>query len=81
VEDLRAGLAELEGLRDAAPGEVRDELTVEVDYLTALLEALEPMIGRDDADIVAALQAVTESHPEVPAAARRLAEYEAETCA
>ncbi len=78
---FRQGRDSLEELRDVAPSEVRDELTIELDYLEALVEAMEPMVGRDDADIVAALQEVNEEHPDVQAAAQTLEEYEAETCA
>lgn len=80
LEQLRGARVTLGGLRDAAPSEVRDDLTVEIDYVQALIEGLEGVDGRDAAATIAVVQHVTAEHPEVGAAAAELAAFAAETC-
>jgi len=81
LEQLRSARVTLGELREAAPSEVKDELTVEIDYVQALIDALEPLERADSAEVVAAVQAVTADHPDVEAAAETLSTYSEETCA
>lgn len=81
LDQLRTARVTLGDLRDAAPAEVKDDLTVEIDYVQALIDRLEPLEGADSAEIVAAVQAVTAEHPEVDAAAAELAAFSDSTCA
>ena len=80
LEQLRTALVALGDLRDAAPADLRDDLTVEIDYVQALIEALEPLSGADAVDIVAAVQQVTADHPDVEAAAAELSSFSESTC-
>lgn len=80
LEQLRSARVTLGELRDAAPSEVRDELTVQIDYVQDLIEQLEPLGGADAGEIVAAVQQVTAEHPGVEAAAAELSRYSASTC-
>ena len=68
-------------LHDAAPGEVREDLQVEIDYVQALIDAVEPLGGDADvAVVVATIQQVTSEHPDVEASAEDLAEYQQTSC-
>ncbi|MGV3759070.1 MAG: hypothetical protein ACO1PW_05930 [Actinomycetota bacterium] len=80
LEQLRSARVTLGELRDAAPSEVRDDLTVQIDYVQALIEELEPLGGADATEIVAAVQRVTAEHPDVEAAAAELSSFSATTC-
>ena len=78
---LREARVTLGELRDAAPGEVRDDLDVEIDYVQALidqLEALDP--GADPAQAAEVVRQVTEEHPDVDDAAAALVAFSAENC-
>lgn len=80
LEQLRRARVTLGELRDAAPSEVRDDLTVQIDYVQDLIEALEPMGGAEATEIVAAVQRVAAEHPGVEAAAAELSSFSASTC-
>jgi len=80
LEQLRSARVALGDLRDAAPSDLRDDLTVEIDYVQALIDALEPLTGADAVDIVAAVQQVTADHPEVEGAAAELSSFSESTC-
>lgn len=80
LEQLRNARVALGELRDAAPSEVRDDLTVQIDYVQDLIEALEPMAGADAVEIVATVQRVTSEHPDVEAAAAELTSFSTATC-
>ncbi|MFP5255739.1 MAG: hypothetical protein ACLGI8_07815 [Acidimicrobiia bacterium] len=80
LEQLRSARVTLGELRDAAPSKVRDDLSVQIDYVQALAEALEPLVGADATEIVAAVQRVTAEHPDVEAAATELSSFSASTC-
>jgi hypothetical protein len=80
LEQLRSARVKLGELRDAAPAEVKGDLSVEIDYLQALADALDGMEGRDAADIVSTVAAVTADHPEVDKAAAELATFAESSC-
>lgn len=81
LEQLRGARVTLGELHDAAPDEVRDDLQVEIDYVQALIDALEHVEPGDATDAALQVQAVTEAHPEVDAAAAELAAFSARECA
>jgi hypothetical protein len=80
LEQLRAARVTLGELRDAAPSEVRDDLTVEIDYVQALVEGLEGVDGHDTSETVAVVQQITDEHPDVGEAAANLAAFAQESC-
>ncbi len=80
LEQLRAARVTLGDLYDEAPDEVRDELQVEIDYLDALIDALEQVEPGDEAEAALQVQAVTAAHPDVDEAAAELAAYTAGEC-
>jgi hypothetical protein len=80
LEQLRAARVTLGELRDAAPAEVRGDLTVEIDYVQALVDGLSSLDGRDATETVAAVQRITDEHPGVRDAAANLAAFAEETC-
>jgi hypothetical protein len=81
LEQLRTARVELGELKDVAPDEVTDDLQVEIDYVQALIEALEALDTDADATEVAlTVQAVTDVHPDVPAASETLARFVADEC-
>jgi len=80
LEQLRAARVTLGELREAAPAEVRDDLTVEIDYVQALVEGLEGVDGRDASETVALVQQITDDHPGVRQASANLAAFAEETC-
>ncbi len=80
LEQLRAARVVLGDLRDAAPAEVRDDLTIEIDYVQALVEGLEGVDGRDSEETVALVQRITDEHPDVAGAQAQLAAFAEESC-
>lgn len=80
LDQLRSARVTLGELRDAAPAEVRDDLTVEIDYVQALVEGLEELDGRDANEAVALVQQITDAHPGVAEAAANLAAFTEESC-
>ena len=80
LERLRGARVTLGELRDAAPAEARDDLTVEIDYVQALIEGLEEVDSDDIADVVAVVRKVERDHPEVAEAAANLAAFADSSC-
>lgn len=80
LEQLRAARVSLGALQDVAPGEVRDDLSVQIDYVQALIDALEQADPTNPGEAVREVQDATEAHPEVQAATDRLAKWQAENC-
>jgi hypothetical protein len=80
LEQLRPARVTLGELLDDAPDEVRDELQTEIDYVQALIDALEEVPAGDSAEAAAQVQAVTTEHPDVAAAAAELAAYADREC-
>lgn len=80
LEQLRSARVTLGELRDAAPGDVRDDLDVEIDYVQALIEGLEQVEDGDATAAVEVVRQVTAEHPQVPDASATLAAYSAESC-
>ena len=80
LEQLRAARVRLGELRDVAPSEVRGDLTVEIDYVQALIEVLEDVDPNDPTAAVGRVQQVTDEHPDVQQAADRLAAWTETTC-
>jgi hypothetical protein len=80
LEQLRAARVTLGELRDAAPSEVRADLSVEIDYVQALVEGLEGVDGHDTSETVAVVQQITDEHPDVADAAASLAAFAEESC-
>lgn len=80
LEQLRSARVTLGELRDAAPGEVRDDLDVEIDYVQALIEAVQQVEDGDANAAVEAVRQVTAAHPKVGDAAAALASYSREHC-
>jgi hypothetical protein len=77
LRDVRVTLGEL---HDAAPDEVRDDLQVEIDYVQALIDALEGVEPGDATASALEVQAVTDAHPDVDDAAENLALFAEEEC-
>jgi hypothetical protein len=80
LEQLRAARVTLGELHDAAPDEVRDDLQVEIDYVQALIDALEQVEPGDATEAALQVQAVTEAHPDVDAASAELAAFSEREC-
>jgi len=80
VEQLRTALVSLEQLRDAAPAEVRDDIVVEIDYVTDLIEGLGEVPEGEPAEAVGVVQRVTGEHPDVGQAAANLEAFAASSC-
>lgn len=80
LEQLRSARVTLGGLRDSAPAEVRDDLTVEIDYVQALIETLETSPTDDPNATVTAVQQVTADHAGVAQAAANLEAFAEESC-
>jgi hypothetical protein len=80
VEQLRDARVTLGDLLDVAPDEVHDDLQVEIDYVQALIEALEPVESGDAAESALQVQAVTDAHPGVADAAANLAAFADDKC-
>jgi hypothetical protein len=81
LDQLRTARVTLGEVRDAAPGEVRDDLDVEIAYVDALSDALEPVAPGDASEAALQVQAVTDAHPQVDEAAAELAAYADRECA
>ena len=80
LEQLRAARVELGDLLDVAPEEVRDDLQVEIDYVQALIDALEDVPPGDATESALQIQAVTDAHTDVPEASANLAAFADEEC-
>jgi hypothetical protein len=80
LEQLRPARVTLGELLDAAPGEVRDDLQVEIDYVQALIETLDQVEPGDATESALQVQAVTDAHPDVPEAAAELAAFAEREC-
>ena len=80
LEQLRAARVQLGELREVAPGEVRDDLSVEIDYVQALIEAMEEVGPNDPTEAVDAARRITAEHPDVQQAADRLEAWAETTC-
>lgn len=80
LDRLRLARVELGELQAVAPGDVRDALQIEIDYVQALVDALEVVPQGDAAGAAAAVQGVTDAHPEVQAAADELEAFVAQEC-
>jgi hypothetical protein len=80
LDQLRSARVTLGELRDAAPGEVRGALAIEIAYIEALLDGLEQADEGEPAAIVRTVQRITDDHPEVPEAADELAAFTQEEC-
>jgi hypothetical protein len=80
LEQLRDARLTLGQLRTAAPGVVRGDLSVEIDYVQALIEALEEVGPNDPTAAVAAVRRATEDHPDVQQAADRLEAWSETSC-
>jgi hypothetical protein len=81
LEQLRPARVALGDLLDAAPDEVADDLQVEIDYVQALIDALEEVEPGDAAAAALQVQAVTDTHPDVDEAAANLAAFAERECA
>lgn len=71
---------ELGELRTVAPNEVKDDLTIEIDYLQALIEAIEGVEAGDPTAAVTAVRRTTEEHPDVQQASDRLEAWAETSC-
>jgi uncharacterized protein HemY len=80
LDQLRTARVALGELLDAAPDEVRDELEVEIDYVQALIDALEPVEAGDSAEAALQVQAVTDAHPDVDDASAELTAFAEREC-
>lgn len=80
LEQLRSARVTLGELLDDAPDEVRDDLQVEVDYVQALVDALEGVAPGDATESALQVQAVTDAHPGVDEAAASLAAFAEREC-
>ncbi len=81
LDQLRTARVTLGNLHEDAPDEVRDDLEVEIDYVQALVDALEQVAPGDATESALRIQAVTDAHPDVDEAAAELAAYAEEECA
>lgn len=80
LEQLRAARVTLGELHDAAPDEVRDDLTTEIEYVQALIDGLEGVTDGDPERAVEVVQQVTDEHDAVGDAAAALAAFSQEHC-
>jgi hypothetical protein len=80
LDQLRSARVVLGDLRDAAPAEVRDDLSIEIDYVQALVEGLEGVDGQDAEATVAVVQQIADEHPDVAAAQAELTAFAEESC-
>jgi hypothetical protein len=80
LDQLRTARVTLGEVRDAAPGEVRDDLDVEIAYADALIDALEPVAPGDASEATLQVQSVTDAHPQVDEAAAALAAFAEREC-
>jgi len=80
LDQLRSARVALGDLLDVAPDEVRDDLQVEIDYVQALIDALEDVPPGDATESALQVQAVTDAHPGVDEASANLAAFADEEC-
>ena len=81
LDQLRTARVNLSDLHEAAPAEQRTDLQLEIAYVQALIDAIEPLGDAADVAVVAAaLQQVTTEHPDVDEAAVRLAAFQQSSC-
>ena len=80
LERLRPARVTLGELLDEAPDEVRDDLQVEVDYVQALIDALEGVAPGDATQSALQVQSVTDAHPDVEEAAANLTAFAEREC-
>jgi hypothetical protein len=80
LEQLRAARVTLGELHDDAPDEVRDDLSVEIDYVQDLIDGIKATEGRDAAEAVEVVRQVTADHDDVTEAASNLAAFSAKHC-
>jgi len=80
LDQLRTARVALGELLDEAPDEVSDELQVEIDYVQALIDALEQVEPGDSTEAALQVHAVTEAHPDVDEASATLAAYAEREC-
>jgi hypothetical protein len=80
LDQLRTARVTLGDLHDAAPGEVRDDLQREIDYVQALVDSLEAVEPGDATDTALRIQAVTDAHPGIDEAAANLTAFAEEEC-
>jgi hypothetical protein len=80
LDRLRPARVTLGDLLDNAPDEARDDLQVEIDYVQALIEALEAVPPGDPAVAALEVQSVTDAHPGVAAASAALTEFAEREC-
>jgi hypothetical protein len=80
LDQLRDARVKLGDLLDAAPDRVQGDLQTEIDYVQALVEVLEGVEPGNAAESALQIQAVTDAHPGVEAAAANLARFAKEEC-
>ena len=80
LDRLRSARVALGDLHDVAPEEVRDDLEVEIDYVQALIDALEEVPPGDATESALQIQSVTDDHPGVDEASANLAAFADEEC-
>jgi hypothetical protein len=80
LDTLRRARVALGDLLDEAPGEVSDDLQVEIDYVQALIDALEPVEPGDSTEAALQVQSVTDAHPEVVEASANLSAFAEREC-
>jgi len=80
LDQLRQARVALGDLQDVAPGDVRDDLTIEIEYVQALIDGLVNVEAGQPAQAVAVVQQVTGEHPDVQAASDRLEAWASQTC-
>ncbi len=80
LEQLRPVRVALGDLLGEAPEEVQDDLQVEIDYVQALIDALEGVAPGDTTASALQVQAVTEAHPGVDEAAASLSAFAEREC-
>ncbi len=80
LEQLRPARVALGDLLDEAPSEVADDLQVEIEYVQAMIEALESVSPGDATEAALQVHSVTEAHPGVAEAAAELAAFADREC-
>jgi hypothetical protein len=78
---LRPARVALGDLLDKAPDSVRDDLQVEIDYVQALIDALDGVAAGDPIEAALQVQAVTDAHPGVAGASASLSSFAERECA
>lgn len=80
LDQLRPARVTLGDLLDVAPEEVRVDLQVEIDYVQALIDALEDVPSGDATEAALQVQSVTDAHPGVDEASANLVAFADEEC-